>query len=243
MRKAFLFSGLTITALILFVLGSITYVLIDIDTFIKNNIESIASRAFKVPVTVAEATMSLKSGDGQIVGLSIPNPPGFDTSEAIHLPLTLMQIDTGRIAAHSIKLQRVVIDSPRIVLELKDGRANLMRLKASTQAWVTRSLNAGEEASKGQRLTIQEVILQNGILIFRADFLGDLATEIPLPDSRVTRIGHKTDGALTAEVIQTVMQLMVTAAERATRRIDLKELAEKNNKVAPDIDLSAILKE
>lgn len=243
MRKAFLFSGLAITALILFLLGSVAYVLFDIDTFIKSNIESTATRAFKVPVTVAEATMSLKTGDGQIVGLSIPNPPGFSGPEAIHLPLTMMQVDTGRIAAHSIKLQRVVIDSPRIMLELKDDRANLMRLKASTEAWVTRSANAGEDAANGQRLTIREVILQNGTLIFRADFLGDLETVIPLPDSRITMIGHKTDGALPAEVIQKIMQLMVTATERATRRIDLKELAAKNNKVAPDIDLSEILKE
>jgi len=241
MRKAFLFSGLALTASIFLVLVAVVYVLFDIDSMIKQSIESTASRAFKVPVTVTEATMSLKSGDGQIVGLSIPNPPGFATPEAIHMPLISMQVDTGRIAAHSIKLQHVIIDRPRIVLELKDGRANLMRLKASTEAWVARSKNAGEEAAKGQRLTIHDVTMQNGILLFHADFLNGEDLEIPLPDSRVTKIGKTTDGALPAEVAQIVMQLLVTATERASRRIDLKALAEANKTIAPDIDLSAIL--
>jgi len=46
---------------------------------------------------------------------------------------------------------------------------------------------------------------------------------------------------LPAEVAQIVMQLLVTATERASRRIDLKALAEANKTIAPDIDLSAIL--
>jgi len=77
--------------------------------------------------------------------------------------------------------------------------------------------------------------------LFHADFLNGEDLEIPLPDSRVTKIGKTTDGALPAEVAQIVMQLLVTATERASRRIDLKALAEANKTIAPDIDLSAIL--
>lgn len=243
MRKAFLFSGLALTATIILVLASVTYVLFNIDALIKDEIEGTASRAYKVPVTVADATMSLKSGNGQIVGLRIENPPGFSAPDAVHVPLIEINVDTARIADKAIALARVVIDRPKIVLDIKDGRANLMRLKESAKAWLIRSENDDEEAAAGQRLIIDEVVMQNGTMVFRADFLDGAETEVPLPDSRVKDIGTPPEGALPAEVIAEVTQLMITASERASRRIDLKVLAEKTGAIVPDIDLSALLKD
>ncbi|MGJ3259424.1 MAG: AsmA family protein [Rhodospirillales bacterium] len=242
MRKAFLFSGLALTATIILVLASVTYVLFNIDALIKDEIEDAASRAYKVPVTVAEATMSLKSGNGRITDLRIENPPGFSAPTAIHVPVIEIAVDTGRIADKAIALGRVVIDRPEIVLDIKDGRANLVRLKESTDAWLTRSENDDEDAASGQRLIIDEIVMQNGTMIFRADFLDGAETKVPLPDSRVREIGVKPDGALPAEVIAEVTQLLITASERASRRIDLRALAEKTGATVPDIDLSALLK-
>jgi uncharacterized protein involved in outer membrane biogenesis len=243
MRKAFLFSGLALTAILVLVLGSVTYVLFDIDALIKDTIESTASKAYKVPVTVTEATMSLKTGAGQIVGLKIQNPPGFTAPEAIQVPLIELSVDTSRIAGKAIALGRVVIDRPTIILEIKDGRANLVRLKDSTRAWLARSENEDEEAASGQRLIIDEVVMQNGTLLFRADFLDGNETEVPLPDSRIKDIGTAPEGVLPAGVITEITQLLITATERASRRIDLKALAEKTGATLPDIDLSDMLKE
>ena len=227
MRKAFLFSGLALTATIILVLASVTYVLFNIDALIKDEVEDAASSAYKVPVTVAEATMSLKSGNGRIIGLRIENPPGFSAPTAVHVPVIEIAVDTGRIADKAIALGRVVIDRPEIVLDIKDGRVNLVRLKESTDAWLTRSGNDDEDAASGQRLIIDEIVMQNGTMVFRADFLDGAETEVPLPDSRVREIGVKPDGALPAEVISEVTQLLITASERASRRIDLQALAEK----------------
>lgn len=243
MRKAFLFSGLALTATIILVLASVTYVLFNIDALIKDEVEDAASSAYKVPVTVAEATMSLKSGNGRIIGLRIENPPGFSAPTAVHVPVIEIAVDTGRIADKAIALGRVVIDRPEIVLDIKDGRVNLVRLKESTDAWLTRSGNDDEDAASGQRLIIDEIVMQNGTMVFRADFLDGAETEVPLPDSRVREIGVKPDGALPAEVISEVTQLLITASERASRRIDLQALAEKTGATVPDIDLSALLKE
>ncbi len=243
MRKAFLFSGLALTATIILVLASVTYVLFNIDALIKDEVEDAASSAYKVPVTVAEATMSLKSGNGRIIGLRIENPPGFSAPTAVHVPVIEIAVDTGRIADKAIALGRVVIDRPEIVLDIKDGRVNLVRLKESTDAWLTRSENDDEDAASGQRLIIDEIVMQNGTMVFRADFLDGAETEVPLPDSRIREIGVKPDGALPAKVISEVTQLLITASERASRRIDLQALAEKTGATVPDIDLSALLKE
>ena len=89
---------------------------------------------------------------------------------------------------------------------------------------------------------IDQILLQNGTMVFRADFLYGLETEISLPDTRITDIGAETNGALPAVIIEAITDLIITAVERASRRIDLKALAEKNEIPVPSVNISALLK-
>lgn len=243
MRKAFLAGGLALAALVVLVFGTVTYVLFNIDALVKDGIEEAASKAFKVPVTVAEATMSLKSGNGQIVGLRVPNPPGFTSEVAMHFPLIEIRVNTRRAADESIAIESVVIQQPKVVFEIADGRVNLKRLRASTKAWRARSENEDEDAAKGQKLAIERVTMQNGALVFRADFLAGETFDFPMPDTRIKDVGTETNGTLPAVVIDAVTEMLLIATERASRRIDLGALAAKTNTSAPDVDLSALLKE
>jgi len=243
MRRTFIFTSLAITAAIVLVVASVTYVLFNIDGLIKDTIISDASRAYKVPVTVSDAKMSLKTGEGQIIGLRIANPPGFGAPTAIHIPFIGIEVDTDRIAAKAIGVRRVVLEKPKIVLQIKEGRVNLVRLRDSVRAWVNRSKIEDEDASKGQMFIIDQVLLQNGSMVFRADFLDGLETEVALPDTRIKDIGAETGGALPAEVIEAVTNIFIKAAERASRRIDLEALAKKNEIPVPDVNISGLLKE
>lgn len=243
MRRTFIFTSLAITAAIVLVVAVVTYTLFNIDVVIKETIESDGSSAYKVPVTVADAKMSLKTGEGQITGLRVANPPGFGAPTAIHIPLVVIDVDTDRIAAKAIGVRRAILERPKVVLEIKEGRVNLVRLRDSVRAWVNRSGIIGEDASTGQMFILDQIVLQNGMMVFRADFLDGLETEISLPDTRVKDIGAETDGTLPANIISAMTDLIITAVERASRRIDLKALAEKNEIPVPDVNISALLKE
>lgn len=243
MRRTFIFTSLAITAAIVLVVAVVTYTLFNIDVVIKETIESDGSSAYKVPVTVADAKMSLKTGEGQITGLRVANPPGFGAPTAIHIPLVVIEVDTDRIAAKAIGVRRAILERPKVVLEIKEGRVNLARLRDSVRAWVNRSGIIGEDASTGQMFILDQIVLQNGMMVFRADFLDGLETEISLPDTRVKDIGAETDGTLPANIISAMTDLIITAVERASRRIDLKALAEKNEIPVPDVNISALLKE
>jgi len=243
MRRTFILSSLAITAAIVLVFASVTYVLFNIDGLVKETIESDGSRAYKVPVTIADAKISLKTGEGQIIGLRIANPPGFGAPTAIHVPLIVLQVDTNRIADKAIGVRRAILERPKVVLEIREGRVNLVRLRDSVRAWVNRSEIDDEDASSGQMFIIDQVLLQNGSMVFRADFLDGLETEIPLPDTHIKNIGAETGGALPAKIIEAITDLIITAAERASRRIDLKAFAEKNEIPVPDVNIGALLKE
>ena len=242
MRRTFILSSLAITAAIVLVFASVTFVLFNIDAVVKETIEGDGSSAYKVPVTIADAKVSLKTGEGQITGLRIANPPGFGALSAIHIPFVVLEVDTERVAAKAIGVRRVVLEQPKIVLEIREGMVNLVRLRESVRAWVNRFKISGEDASSGQMFIIDQILLQNGTMVFRADFLYGLETEISLPDTRITDIGAETNGALPAVIIEAITDLIITAVERASRRIDLKALAEKNEIPVPSVNISALLK-
>lgn len=243
MRKPILIGGLAIVAAIILVMASATYVLFNIDAEIKDGVTESASRAFKVDVTVVQSQMSLKTGDAQLIGVHIPNPPGFSTADAIELPQIDVAVDTSRPAGRAVAISSVVIERPRILLELIDGKANLVRLRDSASAYARRAADPGEAAAGGQHLMIDRITLQNGSLELRADFLGDESIDIALPDSRVTDIGVEAAGVPPAEIVAAITDLIITATERAARRVDLAALAAKNGQPAPDIDLSKLLTE
>jgi len=242
MRRTFIFSSLAITAAIVFVVAVVTYTLFNIDGMIKATVEGDGTSAYKVPVTIADTAMSLKTGEGQISGLRVANPSGFSAPTAIHIPFVIIEVDTDRIAAKAIGVRRVVLEQPKIVLEIKQGRVNLVQLRDAVSAWVNRSEISSEDAATGQMFILDQIVLQNGSMVFRADFLDGLETEIPLPDTRIKDIGAETDGALPAILIEAMTDLIITAVERASRRIDLKALAEKNEIPVPDVNISALLR-
>lgn len=242
MRKAFLFGGLTLTAALVLIAGSVTYVLFNIDEVIRDAVQTSATKAYKVEVTVAHATMALKGGDGMVSDIRIANPPGFNVPEAIYIPTINLQVDTARPAGSAIAVARAIIVKPRVVLDIVGGEANLIRLRDSAKAWASLSTNPDEAASQGQRLIIDEAILQGGTLVLHADFLNGEEIEVAMPDTRIKNIGAETNGALPVDVVVALTEALLTGVERASRRIDLQALAEQKKIPLPALDLSTILK-
>ena len=243
MRRAFIYGGLAMVATIVFVMGSVTYVRFNIDAVIKNGIEDVGSRALKVPLTVAEAQMSLKTGEGQIIGIRIANPAGFEVGDAFYAPLIQLKVDAAKPAGKAISISELVIDRPIVTLDIVDGRANWVRLRDGARAWARRAENPNEAAASGQAFVIDQVVLSNGTLILRADFLGDETLEAPLPDARIKDIGTVDEGALPADVARVITEMLVTATERAARRFDLEALAAKQGNTAGGLNLTTLLSE
>ncbi|MGD8733207.1 MAG: hypothetical protein PVI08_01890, partial [Gammaproteobacteria bacterium] len=69
----------------------------NLDSIVAGAIEKAGSQATGVPVAVSGVSISLKEGSGEIRGLTVGNPPGFDSDYALKLGSISMTIDTGSI--------------------------------------------------------------------------------------------------------------------------------------------------
>lgn len=239
MQKSVLIVGLAIIAAIVLVMASVGYVLFDIDGLIRKQTEATASRAFKTEASLADASMSLKTGEGRLIGLRIPNPPGFPMGDAVDAPLITAQVDTDVSAGPVMTVAEAVIDHPKVRLDIASGQANLIRLAESARALARQVHDGVDTRGPVQRFRIKQLTLKDGSLTVGADVLKNKTVTVPMPDSRLIDVGGE-GGLLPAELVAAVYELIVTASERASRRVDLSKAAEDAGVDKPDIDFAKI---
>ena len=73
----------------LIVIGMVAlYLLVgNLDKIIKGAIEGAGSELLGVPVTVASVELDLKSGTGQISGITVANPAGYQAVNAFQMDM------------------------------------------------------------------------------------------------------------------------------------------------------------
>ncbi|MDA0997961.1 MAG: hypothetical protein O2944_07120 [Proteobacteria bacterium] len=217
MRRVVLIGGLLTALALVSVMVTVTYTLFNIDDLIKSTTENSGRAAFNTDVTVAAVEMSLKTGDGQLIGVRIANPPGFSSAMVVTIPAVEIDVDTKHPTTDAVVLGKVHLRRPRVRLEIQSGKANLVTIRDSARA-----LAASNSAGQGQRLIIEELLIIDGELSVTADFLGNRELNAKMPDLRLLDIGKAAGGASPADVSSAIAGLLVKATERAVRRIDLK---------------------
>lgn len=117
-------------AVLAVVLGIAIYLLLgNLDKIIKGAIEGVGSELLGVPVTVAEVELDLKSGMGEIRGMSIANPAGYQAEHAFEMDMIRLGIDLSSLRSQPIIINELNVKSPVVELEARaDGGTNLQDL-------------------------------------------------------------------------------------------------------------------
>lgn len=239
MRIAIMMLGFLGTSAILIGVGVVIFALSDASTVTAGSLSSTTRQILKTEVSVADVPVSLKSGDTQIIGFRIENPPGFSEATAIHFPYVTASTDAFRSGPRRIFINKLFIKQPEIRLEIRDGQANLTRYMQAA--------NAAQQSTKDgideMKFSIGEILIEDGGVTFVADSLGDEPVRTPLPDSRLTNIGLTGDGITADRLATQVIDFIRKSTERASRRIDLAKIAEQRGLPAPNLDLKTLLSE
>lgn len=239
MRVVFMAIGVCGAAAIIGLSGLVTFVLNDVDQKAADYMTGASSRILKTDVTVAELPISLKTGDGQVIGLRIANPAGFSETPALHAPEINVEINATSSNRSVLYIDKLTINRPEILVEIANTQANLSRLIQSTKAAALAEVESGQQIN----FIISEILMEDGQVTLMADVLGNEAVRTPLPDSRITDIGADENGISETELINRLTAFIIKSAERATRRIDIAAVALDRDLPNPDLNLKTLLSE
>ena len=108
--------GLAIGVVLLAIIG-ILAVSFLLDGAIKRGVETFGPQVALVSVKLDNVKLSLTSGSGKITGLTIGNPEGYKTPQAISMGSATLALKPGSLLSDKIVIQQIEVIAPEITFE------------------------------------------------------------------------------------------------------------------------------
>ncbi len=183
-----------------------------LDGWVKDGIETYGPQYTGVPVTVESVSLSLLSGRGEIRGLEVANPEGYEGDYALRV---------GRLA---IALRPLgVLDDPVIVdvieVEGAEVHAESRQLRDTNLQTILRNVREAtpppeeDDEAPGRQFIIERLSLTGTQGSVAAAPIG--AVSVSIPDIELTEVGRRTNGASIGQVLQQVLEPVVQAVVRS----------------------------
>lgn len=175
MKKTLL---IIVVLVIVAIAGGVYYVLTNLDSLVKQAIEKYGSEATQTAVRVKGVNIRLQQASASISGLTVANPPGFNTPNAFSLGQIATRLDVKASNKTNVVIDEVRIKSPQVFYEVnaeRQGNLNLLKDK----------LSPGGKAKAGKPATSSKAGVPN-ITIRKFEFAGAAlhATLVPLKDKQ-----------------------------------------------------------
>lgn len=101
---------------------SMAYLWSNLDSIVKEAIQTYGSEATQTDVRVDSVKLLLAEGSAQINGLTVANPAGFTDPNIFSLGMIRTKIETSSLDKNPIIIDEISISAPSVVYEInKDG--------------------------------------------------------------------------------------------------------------------------
>jgi len=206
--------GGLVLALVLVVGVAVYWVVNNLDSIVAHAIREAGSQAAGVPVDVSGVSISLRDGSGEIRGLTIGNPPGFDSDYALKLNTVRIAIDTGSIGSDPIRIRQIAVDGADLIAEINAG-AGINLSKISDNLASGGSGKGQTEGGDGPRLVIEQFDFTNPGMTLKTQVSEDKS--LKLGDVHVSNIGTGSGGATATQAASQLLAPVLREAVKAAR--------------------------
>ncbi|MCC7016061.1 MAG: hypothetical protein IT564_02510 [Rhodospirillales bacterium] len=226
-RILWLGGGAVLTAIVVAVVA-VTVLMSNIGALTRAVVEKYGREALQAKVTLADADVSLKSGQGQLKGLVVGNPKGFATPSALRFGEVKVTLDVARTTKDVIVLKEVLIAKPEATYEFASGGSNFDVLQRNAQAYA-RTMGAGapkkeEKKGEGPKLIIDNLYVRDGKVGVSHAALKGKQLDAPLPNIHLKDIGKEKKGATPEEVGERLMASIGRGAQGAVGTLNLDKM-------------------
>ena len=208
----------------------------NLDKILKGAIEGAGMELLGVPVTVASVKLDLKSGMGQISGITIANPVGYKAANAFRMDTIRLGLDLSSLRKQPIVIRELNIQSPTVDLEVNEqGGSNMQTLldNIKQNSAKTDEKAAEEQPSQEETGTKEPVKLSftklaiTGVTV-NGVVPGQEPTQVVLPDIVKENVGG-TEGLTPAQVGGVIIG---DIAAQSLQAVVEKKLSEKMEEAA-----------
>lgn len=195
-----------------------------INSAVRKTVETQSAAALAVPASLDGASVSVLGGRVALDDYKLGSPDGFDAPTMFSMGTATVDVSYGDLFDKPVRVRRIDIDSPTLVVEQKGGRVNVKVLSDGI-------------SSEGEtlKLIIGRLTVTNARVLIRPGLPG-VAEEVKVvvPKVELNDIGTA-DGANNGQEIgQVVVELLAALAKEAAESGGLPAEVEKLMAIDPD---------
>jgi hypothetical protein len=204
--------GALVAAIAVIAIVVVVFVVQNLDGIIKGVIEDTGSRLTGTPVRVSSVKFDLGQGRGEILGLTIGNPPGYTTPQLGAIAKVAVEIAPASVTGPVILIREVTVDGAEVTAEQRGTRTNLQDLLDNLQQ---ASQQPEEPAGEGSdvRLAMESFRFTDGRANVVSEQLGERT--VKLPSVSLDDVGDPATGVTPAELGQEITAAVIRSAEKA----------------------------
>jgi hypothetical protein len=213
-RKLMIAAG----ALVVIVVVVVSFLGKNLDSIVKKAITRVGSEMTGVSVDVDKVAIKLADGRGEIGGLVVDNPKGFEGPHAFKLGSIVLDLDAASAAKDVVVIKELTIEAPDIVYDKGKDGSNVEAIQrnideyAKTQGDQDKATK--DDVAAAKRFIIESLQIRNGKIR-----LTGRDTVIDLPPLQMRDVGKSRGGMTGAEIAGVVVKQMtqstVSSAARA----------------------------
>ena len=207
--------GWLIGVLLLIIVGLGVYLVMNSGSLIKTAVETLGPRYLGVDVTLDSAEVSLTEGTGELRGLVIGNPAGFDGPHAFSLGRIRLSLDPTAQSESLIQIREILVDAADLGIVARDKQTNLQAIMANLEGDGSGSTQSAEPESgdSGPKMIINHFAFTNARTSLDSDLVGERSVSIP--DVVLDGIGEKSQGVTVREALKQILRPIVRASTQA----------------------------
>jgi hypothetical protein len=184
---------------------------------VKAGIETLGPKIIKVSVHLDSVSLSPFSGQGTLRGLTLGNPEGFKSPNALKVEGFSISVQPATIFFNKVVVNAILIEG--IEINAENMGNNLSKLMENIGS------SSGASSSK-RRYQVDELMIRGGKINIFTGAMSERGVSIPLPDIELKDLGKDGSGLSADELAQ---KLMAAVLEKA-----IPAIAENAVKIGAD---------
>ena len=208
---------------VLVVAGAVAWLAMNLNDLVRTGVEDYGPQYTGSAVTLDAVDLSLFSGEGELRGLVVANPEGFEGAEPFRLGRVRVALDPSTLTSDVVVVREIIIEEAEINAILKSLRdSNLQTILDNVQAAAPAEEAPAAESSEPLKVIIDRFAFTGGGASVTAAQAGTIDVEIP--DVVLSGIGRKSNGETVGEALSQMIGPVVGAIVQAGVDGQLKDL-------------------
>lgn len=174
---------------------------------IQKGVVTVGPEIAQVDIELAGADISFLSGAGELRGLKVHNPEGYEGDHAFYADHLSLDVQPMSVLSDKIVIDKILIVGPHIQFEQRLKSSNLNQILANVQESLGSAEAQETKETGGKKLEIKRFVLQDAKV---GVGVGTKPISITIPTIELTDLGSGEEGITAGEVIGVMMTEVTT---------------------------------